>query len=312
MKMNYILSEIRLLWYSKIIGVVITVLFLASAATIFFNYDSTIELNNNFDKIVSYYEKNNMDIQGDLNSNSYGISENNGLSKIDNPLAYYYHKLRSAIFSVGPSYSSSLLCESSIVLLPIIFGILGLVIGTIDHKNRTMKYKVARIGKNNYILSKISSLMIINIIALIVYFICGKIFSIIAYSNLKNIIDFTKVSSFSDTLNTSIFIQIVFVFFIAVIYSMIGILLGELLKSSLFGSIAIILYCIIVPLFSKFDLKNSIYYIAGKVYNFDGAISIANIKDTSTAISFCIVGIILALTIGIYIILVKRRSAFES
>lgn len=312
MKMNYILSEIRLLWHARIIGVLIIVLFLSSATTIFFNYDSTIELNTSYNKIVNYYEKNNKDIQSDLNSDSYGISENNGVSTIKNPLAYYYNKLGIAVFTASPLYSSSLLCEGSVLFLPIIFGILGLLIGTIDHKNRTMKYKVTRIGKNNYILSKISALMIVNITTLVLYFIFGKLFSIIAYSNLKNTIDFTNIPAFSDNLNTSILVQILFAFFIAAIYSIIGILLGELFRSSLFGSIAITLYCIIVPLFSKFDLKNSIYYIAKKVCNFEGAISISNLKDTSDMISFCMIGIILTIAISIYILLVKKRSAFQA
>ena len=180
MKMNYILNEIRLMWHSKLLGIFAFLLCLFSALTIFFNYNQTISLNDSYNTIVNYYKENNLDLDADLNSNSYSISEENGVSNIENPLGYYYNKLGIAIFSTSPFYSSSLLCESSILLLPIIFGVLGLIIGTIDHKNKTIKHKVTRIGKDNYIFSKILSIIIVNLILIILYFIFGKIFSIIA------------------------------------------------------------------------------------------------------------------------------------
>jgi len=174
--MKYINQEITYGIKSKIYLIITLLLVTLYGIVLFMNYNSVTDTYNTYLRYVDYYEKNNLDIETDLNGD-YKIEKSGNNINITNPILYTKESLSKYIYAASPKYTLSQLLESSILFFPLVFGILGLVIATNDYKYRTIKLRTIRISRFKFgmvkQLSIIFSSFIMIAISLSIAYILG-------------------------------------------------------------------------------------------------------------------------------------------
>jgi len=266
------------------------------------NYKEITLAYEDYTRVQDLYE-NEEDMKEDLEINDYNM--------VENPISYYNEQLKSLLFVNSPDYTLTQIFEAGIIFFPIIFGIFGLLLGCADYKTKIIKHKVARVGRKNYYLSKISTSMITILFFFLIMIIISKIAGIIMYNVICNKIPVNNFSSHNLSLSSNVLMQFIFMYFISIVYSSIGMLIGVLTKGAIRGVVLIAAYAYAVPVFSKFDLKNSYYFIMDQLCDFYGVIKISGIKDSSILISMIIImGFLIFTNITIYLVIIKR-SAYE-
>lgn len=310
MIIKYINQELKSGFYSKIYYITTIFLIVLFVFMLYLNYRAVIDTYNNYVRTVNYYKDNDLDIKKDL-SDDYTIEKFSGGGTITNPILYYKDTLTRYIYSASPKYSVSQFLECSVIFFPLVFGILGLVIATYDYKYKTVKLKTVRISRCAFGVIKQLSIILCSLFVLVIALLISFIVGLIIYSNLSSsvpIMDFAK-TVFSSS--SSIITKFIFGYIIALIYSEIGYTLGVIFKNTIAGMVAIIIYIYIMPNLGSFDLKNSIYFIASKVFNFYGTITISEPYKTSFVNAVSVMAVISAISIIINMIITAKRSSFD-
>ena len=305
-----IFSEFRTLYYSKVILALILALFFTTILILFMNYKDITMSYQDYNRIVDMYE-NEEDMTEDLENGNYNLKEKNGSYVVENPLLYYNKQISKSLFVISPKYILTQMLEAGIIFFPIIFGIFGLILGSSDYRNKTIKNKVSRIGKKKFYFSKFFVSILIIFFLLLFFMIFSKMAGTIVYNEICNKIPIKDFKIENLPISSNIFLKFSFSFLISILYSSIGMFIGVITKGTIFGVFSIVAYAYAVPTFSKFDLKNSYYFIMEQLSDFYGVINISDIKESSLLISMTIIlGILLFTNIVTYL-LVKNRSAFE-
>ena len=129
------------------------------------------------------------------------------------------------------------------------------------------------------------------------------------YSFMGNIVD---VKDFSlDLTSKNVFLKLVFAYLIGIFYAKIGYTFGLLFKNIVVGIVTIIGYVYLVPNLGAYDLKNSIYLLAIKTFDFYGVVSIDKVHDTPIIYAIFIVLFILIIFSIVDIYIIKNRSMYE-
>ncbi len=102
-----------------------------------------------------------------------------------------------------------------------------------------------------------------------------------------------------------------FCYIVALIFAEIGYTLGLIFKNSLVGILTIIAYMFVLPNLGRFDFKNSLHYIANKVFEFYGVISIQSVEDTSLMVAILVMLFVLVLSFIINMIVLVKRSSYN-
>jgi len=301
-KLEIIASEFRRMYYSNLILYFLLSILAMIILIFYMNYKEITLAYEDYTRVQDLYE-NEEDMKEDLEINDYNM--------VENPISYYNEQLKSLLFVNSPDYTLTQIFEAGIIFFPIIFGIFGLLLGCADYKTKIIKHKVARVGRKNYYLSKISTSMITILFFFLIMIIISKIAGIIMYNVICNKIPVNNFSSHNLSLSSNVLVQFIFMYFISIVYSSIGMLIGVLTKGAIRGVVLIAAYAYAVPVFSKFDLKNSYYFIMDQLCDFYGVIKISGIKDSSILISMIIImGFLIFTNIATYLVIIKR-SAYE-
>jgi|GEM_PF-1282340 len=309
-KLEIIASEFRRMYYSNLILYFLLSILAMIILIFYMNYKEITLAYEDYTRVQDLYE-NEEDMKEDLERNDYNMVEENGTYMVENPISYYNEQLKTLLFVNSPDYTLTQIFEAGIIFFPIIFGIFGLLLGCADYKTKIIKHKVARVGRKNYYLSKISTSMITILFFFLIMIIISKLAGIIMYNVICNKIPVNDFSSHNLSLSSNVLMQFIFMYFISIVYSSVGMLIGVLTKGAIRGVILIAAYAYAVPVFSKFDLKNSYYFIMDQLCDFYGVIKISGIKDSSILISMIIImGFLIFTNITIYLVIIKR-SAYE-
>jgi len=301
-KLEIIASEFRRMYYSNLILYFLLSILAMIILIFYMNYKEITLAYEDYTRVQDLYE-NEEDMKEDLEINDYNM--------VENPISYYNEQLKTLLFVNSPDYTLTQIFEAGIIFFPIIFGIFGLLLGCADYKTKIIKHKVARVGRKNYYLSKISTSMITILFFFLIMIIISKIAGIIMYNVICNKIPVNDFSSHNLSLSSNVLMQFIFMYFISIVYSSIGMLIGVLTKGAIRGVVLIAAYAYAVPVFSKFDLKNSYYFIMDQLCDFYGVIKISGIKDSSILISMIIImGFLIFTNIATYLVIIKR-SAYE-
>lgn len=301
-KLEIIASEFRRMYYSNLILYFLLSILAMIILIFYMNYKEITLAYEDYTRVQDLYE-NEEDMKEDLEINDYNM--------VENPISYYNEQLKTLLFVNSPDYTLTQIFEAGIIFFPIIFGIFGLLLGCADYKTKIIKHKVARVGRKNYYLSKISTSMITILFFFLIMIIISKIAGIIMYNVICNKIPVNNFSSHNLSLSSNVLVQFIFMYFISIVYSSIGMLIGVLTKGAIRGVVLIAAYAYAVPVFSKFDLKNSYYFIMDQLCDFYGVIKISGIKDSSILISMIIImGFLIFTNIATYLVIIKR-SAYE-
>lgn len=305
---NCLEEELKYIYFSKVFYTILITLIFFFLVILFMNYQSVVDINNQYSASIEYYKENNLDIEEDLSQNYSIIKEKEG-NTIENPLAYYKSILGQFIYAASPQYTSSQLLEASIIIFPAVFGLFGLFVGSYDLKYKTVKIKGVRFSRLNYALSKQLALLIGSItiltIGLIVSIIFGKIMFVLLRNNI-NLEPFTVILQKRDLIP-----KIIFGYVMSILYTKIGYTLGLFFKNIAVGIVVIIGYVYIVPNLGKFDLKNSIQLLAIKVFDFYGIVSVDKYHETKTIYSIFIILVTFIILSIIEYFTIKNRSMYE-
>ena len=293
---------------SKIYYMIIIFLSSLFGLIIFLNYSAVTNTYKNFEKEVEIYQKNNLDIDKDLNG-EYKVEK----STITNPILYFKETTSRYIYTASPQYIISQFLESSILFFPLVFGFFGLYIATYDTKYKTIKLKTVRMSRRAFGITKqlsISlSIFIVLVISLLIAFFAG----LIVYNIMSNNIpldDFNSKTVFANS--SSMFIKFIFAYIIALIFAEIGYALGIIFKNPTVGLIVIVIYMYIVPNLGSFDIKNSIRYFARNIYDFYGMISVEAAINTSFIKAVATMVFVFVISVFANMIITTRRSSFDS
>lgn len=290
-----------------IITILLIVLF---GCILFLNYNSVTETYNNYKKTESYYKANGLDIQKDL-AGSYKVEGNENNGTVSNPILYHKETVSRYLYAASPRYILIQLIESSVLLFPLVFGVLGLIVATNDFKYRTIKFKTVRMDKSSFGISKQLSIGFVIFIILVIALMISYLIGCIMYSRLSGIIPIEQFKSGVVPAKSPMITKFIFAYAVAFIFAEIGYSFGIIFKNMSVGIIAIVVYMFVLPNFGKFDFKNSIYYFQKNVFDFYGVISVQSPENTSSLLAGLIILSIVTMLIITNMITLVKRSSFE-
>lgn len=87
---------------------------------------------------------------------------------IENLLSFYKELLDKSIFASSNEYRLTQIFESSIVLFPIVFGVLGIFNATYDYRFKTIKLKAVNVNRKTLATGKRLTSWLISIVILVV------------------------------------------------------------------------------------------------------------------------------------------------
>lgn len=305
-------SEIEYMIKSKILMFLVIIFITISGIVSFIQYTYVTESYDDYNKMVQYYNENDLDIQGDLDSDEYYITENaDGTTTVENPILYLNDQMCRAIYSISPQYAVSQTFEISILFLPILFFIIGSVIAAKDYKYKITKHHILRFGRTNYFLSKVLIIFLTAVLSICVLACISKILSIIFTSILSSQIPFDKFDVGNISTASSIPIKIILMIFFSFMYSMMGALFGTIFKNPVPGIAIAVLYLYILPIKLTFEPKNMVYLIMKKYFDFLGPASISSTIDFSILLSFIILSSLIIISGVIIAAVTYKRSAYN-
>lgn len=308
---RYIKQELLYGINSKIYYMITIILVILFGCILFMNYDSVTETYKDYERTESYYKENNIDIQKDLEG-SYETQGDESNKTISNPILYHKENLCRYIYAASPKYTLTQLIEASVLLFPLVFGVLGMILATNDFKYRTIKLKTVRMGKNCFGISKQLSLAFVIFIILAISLTISYFIGCFMYSRLSGIVPVELFTTVDVPTKSPMIVKFIFAYVTAFIFAEIGYSLGIMFKNMVVAMISMTAYMFILPNLGRFDFKNSIFFFQKKVFDFHGVISVQSPTDTSSLLAGSIIFSIVAVLIITSMIILNKRSSFES
>ncbi|MDF2944700.1 MAG: hypothetical protein K0S01_3558 [Herbinix sp.] len=311
MMKKYIYKELQFGIKSKFYYIIAGLLSIMFIVLIYYNYSSVIKTHERYLYYESYYIKNGIDINKDL-SGSYKVeTDANGGTTVTNPILYFKELVGRYAYVASPKYTLSQLLESSILFFPLVFGAFGLFISNVDFKYNMTKCNTVRINKRMYNIAKQTSLIVSSIIILISSLTISYFINLIFYKILSARIPLDNFDIKIVNYHASIVNKFLYGFILALLFVEIGYTLGYITKNIIAGIMILALYLYIVPILGKYDLKNIMYYLGSKCFDYYGSINIIEPIKVPLLLSLFIIFLILAGSIIINICISIKRSSYN-
>ncbi len=313
--MNMLKNEMRRFVKSKTFVVFLLLFTAISALNLYANYNHAV---NDYDYYKHDYEsflsegKTEEEIKAEIERGYTILLQDKSFFKSDlfleNPLPYYIEATQKDVNVFAPVNLLSLVIEPVISIAVIFVTFLASICVTDDIKNKTIRNHVLRYGKTKYILSKIVSTIMKNLLVVFITLILAYIAGHVIYSKLST--DITGIDLTVTDLNKSNYALQILVLIAAVIfYSVIGVFLGIVFRKSYFCLI-IVLIKSFLPFNFKYDISNVINHFMAKTYIFEGAfVYLQQTEEMSDMMHLIPVGAT-ALMIAFMLIFFKKRSAY--
>lgn len=313
--MNMLKNEMRRFVKSKTFVVFLLLFTAISALNLYANYNHAV---NDYDYYKHDYEsflsegKTEEEIKAEIERGYTILLQDKSFFKSDlfleNPLPYYIEATQKDVNVFAPVNLLSLVIEPVISIAVIFVTFLASICVTDDIKNKTIRNHVLRYGKTKYILSKIVSTIMKNLLVVFITLILAYIAGHVIYSKLST--DITGIDLTVTDLNKSNYALQILVLIAAVIfYSVIGVFLGIVFRKSYFCLI-IVLIKSFLPFNFKYDISNVINHFMAKIYIFEGAfVHLQQTEEMSDMMHLIPVGAT-ALMIAFMLIFFKKRSAY--
>lgn len=313
--MNMLKNEMRRFVKSKAFVVFLLLFTAISALNLYANYNHAV---NDYDCYKHDYEsflsegKTEEEIKAEIERGYTILLQDKSFFKSDlfleNPLPYYIEATQKDVNVFAPVNLLSLVIEPLISIAVIFVTFLASICVTDDIKNKTIRNHVLRYGKTKYILSKIVSTIMKNLLVVFITLILAYIAGHVIYSKLST--DITGIDLTVTDLNKSNYaVQILVLIAAVIFYSVIGVFLGIIFRKSYFCLI-IVLIKSFLPFNFKYDISNVINHFMAKIYIFEGAfVHLQQTEEMSDMMHLIPVGAT-ALMIAFMLIFFKKRSAY--
>lgn len=292
---------------SKVFLSFAAVLLIMFLFALFLGYSAVNEAYDSYKYYVSRYIETNE--QDQTEDSEYEVYYNENSQLINNPLAYYKEMTSQYNYSMSYKYLPSMLMETSLIYFPFIFSIFGVIWGSYDDKYKTKRLKTLAQGKIISNLSKQIS-MIIGVISIFVSaFILAYLIGIILSAHINSILP-GNIANKTFEPASSILLQIIFVFFVAVIFSEIGYTLVVCIKNTIICIGIILFYLIVLSGFGKYSIMNVVKFFAMKLFDFLGIVSIETSESLSTLPAIIVLLAIFTVCIVLNNVFTKVKSSY--
>lgn len=314
---NCINMEFRYLIKSKVLWLLFISLVMVSTGIIYYNCKWVIDTDSSYDRLVEYYEKNNVVVEDEMDD-SYGMfgtgeyaEDGSEYVEINNPLRYYYETFKKQYYVVSSSYVVDQYLEYGLMAFPIVFSIFGIIMATYDKKYKITKTKTVRFGKNRIFFAKQIVMLGVTIMMIFVTSVLNYLLAYILRKLLLKNIDLTKYGEIEFDSSKNLVIKLLFAVVISIVFIQFGYLLGKILENTLLGTIITFVYVMFFPNITNFSLKNVIYVLADRIFDFSGSFTVEKIYNINillaiiTLFTYCLV-----MNFCSYIVN-KKKSAFS-
>lgn len=245
---------------------------------------SVLNTSNLISKINSNYN-NFVHVEQSYKNNGVNIGEYLSLDKnknMDNMLYSDFVNLSKSIDNIKPKNMVSNMLEYSLfAFLTFIFGVYGVHMSVYDFKNNTIKNKIDTSGSGSVIVGK-------NISAFIIIFILLFTTCVLTYLSsmlLPTLIGLDKYTVGYTLLDfdygNNILLQFVFSYLVLCLYFSVGFCLGCVMKNMAKPVSILAVYGFLIPVLSKYDLRNIISYLSQKIFAFQGNFQIFKAVDVA-------------------------------
>lgn len=278
---------------------------------IYMNYDAVQTSYDEYLRYIDFYKESNLDIEESLNVKDYSVNKQGEIETVTNPLLYNKESTSRYLYTLSPGYLLSQLLESSMLFFPLVFGVFGLIAGAKDYRHKTIKFKLIRIKRSQYLIANHLAMHIAGLGMIVISLFISFLIGYGAYRKSIHGIPLSQFTYEQTVWKATFTVRFLLALVIALIYLEVGYALGTLFKNVAAGLVLIAVYMFLVPVTGKFDLKNSLYYLTNKVYDLYGMVSVHKAQHTSLFISIVVMGSIVFVALVLEWIVVQKRSGYN-
>ena len=256
----------------------------------------------------NYYIQNNLDMDIDMNQDTYSVVVDGDTTTIENPLLYHYSEMSKALYVISPVYAVAHIEELSIVIFPALFAIIGVFLATYDIKNKVYRHKLQRFGRKLYVQTKMVTGFCLVTAANIFSVITARIMSAFLYSYVCTYVTIEDFAQSSPERLSSDMQKIVIMLLISYTYYSVGLFIGSLTANALVSSVGILAFLYMMPIISKYELINCCRAIMKEFFEFFGLIDINEYKTVSFGVAMGIIIIWILITNLAVFVIVQKKS----
>ena len=317
MILNSMKSELRYDIRSKFLIIFALILTVIMCGMVYIQYVQIGSAISSFRAAALEAEDMGSSVEKQLSQEFKIIREDNGFMNArggSNPVSAYKYYVEQDLKNLSLGNAASSFCGTGQFYLPLVFSLVGLFSMRRDVKNKTLKVKICKYGKNNYVLSKLLYLTLMSgavlLIAMAVAMAGNRIAYSFALSDLNALGELNKyieLDSVPFSL-TRLIAQYLFTWAWSLIYLYLGMLFSQITRNTTVGAIALFVLNYIVPTSKKYDPRNIILCYIDKFFDFYGDFFINCIEVRPIALAIPIAIAILAVVLTITIN--RSRSAY--
>ncbi|HCZ37968.1 MAG TPA: hypothetical protein DHV18_00640 [Brochothrix thermosphacta] len=270
---HFIKMELRHAMKSKIVVKFILVATVLFSMILLMNFAAVNSTHSDFQTQVKFAKENGEDINVELKKEYKVTEQSSNSTHIENPLSFYKELLDKLIFASSNEYRLTQIFESSIVLFPIVFGILGIFNATYDFRFKTIKLKAVNVNRKTLATGKHITTWLISLVILVVSISLAWLvgWAINSYLQQLHIFNTTVSLPLRD-----MGLKVAWTVFLAIFYCELGYTIGYITKNSSISIIAIFIVSYIMPMLNfnlgYFDINKAILAISAQVFDYYGVI----------------------------------------
>lgn len=302
--------ELYYQWFSKKIIIVFGVMAILTVLHLVGLHSNII---NKYDRYLSteqYYKEQGLDIVGELKEPldrtiDGTVVTNNNAIKAD------YLELASSIRNIkANNIISNTLEYLTFVFATLVFGVYACFVATYDYRNKTYKNISVKYSQHEIILGKITSCIIVMFTTLISVLLISFIGSYVVEFAVKGKVPINDFIIESMNYELGVLPQVLFSFWVVILYIALGFLLSVLMKNMILPTILLLLYGLIVPILGAYDFRNIISYFSHKLFTFTARFTIFEAKPISEIVGLVIINATIILAVISSILVSRKRSAY--
>ena len=317
MILNSMKSELRYDIRSKFLIIFALILTVIMCGMVYIQYVQIGSAISSFRAAALEAEDMGSSVEKQLSQEFKIIREDNGFMNAregSNPVSAYKYYVEQDLKNLSLGNAASSFCGTGQFYLPLVFSLVGLFSMRRDVKNKTLKVKICKYGKNNYVLSKLLYLTLMSgavlLIAMAVAMAGNRIAYSFALSDLNALGELNKYIELDPVpfSLTRLIAQYLFTWAWSLIYLYLGMLFSQITRNTTVGAIALFVLNYIVPTSKKYDPRNIILCYIDKFFDFYGDffINCIEVRPIALAIPIAIAVLAVVLTITIN----RSRSAY--